>query len=103
MDIKLERGKSMSTNYFEGYCAEKLSDLFEKYLFVESISVFCRGSKHPTKKIKIKARLKGKDVFVSGKGPLHENALEVAINKLLKQLKKYKTQHYKVHQSSLAL
>ncbi len=102
MDIKFERGKSMGTNYFEGYCAEKLSGLFEKYLFVESISVFCRGAKHPTKKIKIKARLKGKDVFVSGKGLLHENALEAAMVKLLKQLKKYKTQHYKANQQSLA-
>lgn len=103
MDIKLERGKSMSANSFEQYSAEKLSNLFEKYQFVESISIFCRGAKHPTKKIKLKARLKGKDVFVSAKGKFHENALEAASAKLLKHLEKYKTKHYRGTHQRLAI
>ena len=69
-------------NYFENYAREHLKKYFLNYPFVESIKVFFRGKNHPYKKVKLQARLKGKDVFVEGTGPKHDVALDVASEKL---------------------
>ena len=95
MDIRVEKDLVEGQNYFERYARENLQKYFENYPFVESIKVFFRGSKHPSKKIKLQARLKGKDVFVEGTGPQHDIALDVAADKLKKQVEKYKSKHYK--------
>ena len=95
MDIKVEKATMESSNYFEGYARESLQKYFSKYPFVESIKVFFRGKKHASKKIKLQARLKGKDVFVEATGPRHDIALDNASNKLKAQIEKYKTKRYK--------
>lgn len=95
MDIKIEAGLIEGNNYFDTYAREHLQQYFKKYPFVESIKVFFRGKKHPYKKVKIQARLKGKDVFVEGTGARHDLALNVAADKLRSQVEKYKSKRYK--------
>ncbi len=95
MDIKVERDSIGGQNYFEKYAVDHLKDYFDNYNFVESIKVFFRGKKHNTKKIKLQARLKGKDVFVEASAVRHDLALDLASKKLKTQVEKYKTKHYK--------
>ncbi len=95
MDIKVERDHVEGTNYFDTYARESLQKYFTNYSFVESIKVFFRGKKHPSKKVKLQARLKGKDVFVEASGARHDIALDAAVSKLKTQLVKYKSKHYK--------
>lgn len=95
MDIKVERMPVEGNNYFDNYAREKLSKYFLNYPFVESIKVFFRGSKHKYKKVKLQARLKGKDVFVEANGAKHDVALDLAADKLYTQVEKYKSKHYK--------
>ncbi len=94
MDIRVEQGSIDGTNYIEKYARESLQKYFTNYPFVESIKVFFRGKKHPYKKVKIQARLKGKDVFVEGTGARHELALDAATVKLRTQVEKYKSKRY---------
>lgn len=95
MDIKVERAQIEGKNYFETYARENLQKYFNNYPFIESIKVFFRGKKHPSKKIKLQARLKGKDVFVEASGARHDIALDAASAKLRVQVEKYKSKHYK--------
>ena len=95
MDIKVEREFLEGSNYFEKYAREQLQKYFLNYPFIESIKVFFRGSKHPSKKIKLQARLKGKDLFVEASGPRHDQALDSAVSKLKTQVEKYKSKRYK--------
>ncbi len=95
MDIKVERAQTEGKNYFETYARENLQKYFNNYPFIESIKVFFRGKKHPSKKIKLHARLKGKDVFVEASGARHDLALDAASAKLRVQVEKYKSKHYK--------
>ena len=95
MDIKVERAQTEGKNYFETYARENLQKYFNNYPFIESIKVFFRGKKHPSKKIKLQARLKGKDVFVEASGARHDLALDAASAKLRVQVEKYKSKHYK--------
>lgn len=95
MDIKIEREGIEGTNYFDSYARNALAKYFDKYPFIESIKVFFRGSKHPTKKVKLQVRLKGKDVFVEAKGDRHDLAIDAASKKLNQQVEKYKTQRYR--------
>lgn len=95
MDIKVERNVTEGKNYFETYARENLQKYFNNYPFIESIKVFFRGSKHPSKKIKLQARLKGKDIFVEASGARHDLAIDAAGEKLRAQMEKYKSKHYK--------
>jgi len=95
MDIKVEKEATEGTNYFERYAREQLKKYFDNYNFVESIKVFFRGTKHDTKKIKLQARLKGKDIFVEAVGPSHDVALDNATIKLKAQVEKYKSKRYR--------
>jgi len=95
MDIKIDREYREGKNYFEDYAQKQLHKYFTIYPFLESIKVFFRGDKHPTKKVKIHARLKGKDVFVEASGAKHDIALDNASVKFKTQAEKYKTKHYK--------
>jgi len=95
MDIKVEREQIEGKNYSESFARNHLAKYFINYPFVESIKVFFRGSKHPSKKVKLQARLKGKDIFVEASGPDHDVALSLAAEKLKGQVEKYKTKHYK--------
>ncbi len=95
MDIKLEKGKLDGNNYFETYAREKLKKYFDNYSFIESIQIFCRGSKHKYKKVKLQVRLKGKNVFVEARGGDHDHALDVATNKLYSIAEKYKAKRFK--------
>ena len=95
MDIRVEKDFIEGKNYFESYARENLQKYFDNYSFVESIKVFFRGNKHPQKKVKLQARLKGKDVFVEASGPKHDIALDNAAEKLRRQVEKYKSKHYK--------
>ena len=94
MDIKVERNELEGNTGFENVVRGKLSKYFSNYPFLESIRVFFRGKKHKYKKIKLQARLKGKDVFVEANGHNHEFALEQATQKLYTQVEKYKSKHY---------
>ena len=95
MDIKVDKEHLEGNNYFEDFAIEKLQDYFKRYSFLESIQIFCRGSKHKYKKVKLQVRLKGKDVFVEARGGDHEQALTGAIEKLYTIVEKYKSKHYK--------
>lgn len=95
MDIKVERDAIEGKNYFESYARESLQKYFSNYPFIESINVFFRGKDHPYKKVKLKARLKGKDVFVEARGARHDLAIDAAGDKLRSQMEKYKSKHYK--------
>ena len=95
MDIKVERDVIEGKNYFESYARESLQKYFNHYPFIESINVFFRGNKHPSKKVKLKARLKGKDVFVEASGASHDLAIDAAGIKLKSQMEKHKAKLYK--------
>lgn len=95
MDIKVERNVTEGKNYFETYARENLQKYFSHYPFIESIKVFFRGSKHPSKKIKLQARMKGKDVFVEASGARHDLAIDAAGDKLRHQLEKHKSKLYR--------
>lgn len=95
MDIKVERDVTEGKNYFESYAREQLQKYFNHYPFLESINVFFRGTKHPTKKVKFKARLKGKDVFVEASGVTHDVAIDAAGVKLKAQMEKHKDRLYR--------
>ena len=95
MDIKIEREAAEGSNYFDSYARETLGKFFVKYPFIESIKVFFRGKNHPYKKVKLQARLKGKDVFVEARGDRHDVAIDAATSKLRSQVEKYKTKRYK--------
>lgn len=95
MDLKVEKGDFESRNYFEDYSRKSLEKLFAQYDFIKSVNVFFRGKKHPTKKVKIKARFKGKEVFVEESAENYQMAVDGAIKKLKVQVEKYKTKHYK--------
>jgi len=94
MDIKIIRDFKASPNSFEEYAQDRCQKYFDNYPFVQSIQVFLRGDKHPTKKVKLQVRLKGKDVFASAPGLHHHDAFDNALAKLKKQLDKYKTYRY---------
>ena len=95
MDIKIVKEKNDSSNYFENYANETLGKLFDNFPFIQSIKVFFRAKKHTTKKIKLQARVKGKDVFVEASGTRYNNAIDNATAKLKTQLEKHKTKLYK--------
>lgn len=95
MDIKIDRGTALAYTYNEQYAIDLLNKYFSSYPFVNSAKIFFRGDKHPTKKVKIQLRLKGKDLFAKAEGTFHDTALENAVQKLKSQIEKYKSQHYK--------
>lgn len=95
MDIKIDKTAVEGQNYFDSHARETLAKYFTNYPFIESIRVFFRGSKHPTKKVKLQARLKGKDVFVEASAARHDLAVVAAAEKLRTQAEKYKSKHYK--------
>jgi len=84
MDITVAKDQLESGNYFERHARVK-----------ESIKVFFRGKDHKYKKVKLKARLKGKDIFVEARGDKHDTALDNAADKLYTLVEKYKSKHYK--------
>ncbi len=94
MDIRLERGLPESNSYLENYSRKSLDKFFNQFDFLQSVNIFFRGSKHPIKKVKIKARLKGKEVFVESSAEKYPTAIDGAIQKLKTQISKYKSQHY---------
>jgi ribosomal subunit interface protein len=95
MDIKIVRDSSDAQHSFEKYAQNRCKKYFDKYNFIQSIQVFLRGQKHPTKKVKLHVRLKGKEIFASASGDQHHDAFDNALLKLSKQLRKYKTFRYK--------
>ena len=84
-----------ASTYNEQYAQDQLKKYFESYPFINSAKVYFRGDKHPTKKVKINLRLKGKDVFAEGEGAHHDSAFDDAIQKLRSQMAKYKSKRYK--------
>jgi len=94
MDIKVKKDFIEGTNYFEKHAREHLRKYFLNYPFIESIKVYFRGSKHLTKKIKLQARLKDKELFAEASGLKHDVALEIAAEKLKIQVEKYKSKRY---------
>ena len=95
MDIKVDRGSSQANTYNEEYAQKLLGKYFSSYPFIKSAKVFFRGDKHPTKKVKVHLRLKGKDIFAEGEAKHHDAALDAAIEKLKPQMEKYKSKHYR--------
>lgn len=95
MDIIIDRETKEMNTSFGALALEKLGKYFSKYPFLENVSIFLRGSKHPTKKVKLSAHLKGKEVYAEASGKFHEDAFENAMQKLVVQLDKYKTTRYK--------
>ncbi len=95
MDIRVEQGLTEGSNWHETYARQSLQKYFTKYPFIESIKVFFRGKAHPYKKVKLQARLKGKDVFVEATGLRHDIALDNATSKLRSVVEKYKSKRYK--------
>jgi len=91
MDIKIDRDFTAGTNSFEEHAQDRCQKYFDNYPFVQSIQIFLRGDKHPTKKVKLQVRLKGKDIFASAEGQHHHDAFDNALSKLKSQLVKYKT------------
>lgn len=91
----MDKDASEGGNYFENYARTQLQKYFENYAFISSIKVFFRGMKHDSKKIKLQARLKGKDVFVEASAARHDIALDKASEKLKTQVEKYKSKRYK--------
>jgi len=94
MDIKVVRDETEGKNYFESYARENLQKYFRKYPFIESINVFFRGDKHPTKKVKLQVIMKGKELFVEANGDRHDLAIDAASSKLHTQIEKYKAKLY---------
>ncbi len=95
MDIKVDRDMTEGTTYNEQHAQDILAKYFDTYPFVSSAKIYFRGDKHPTKKVKVQLRLKGKDVFAEAEGKYHDIALENAVQKLRPQVEKYKSKHYK--------
>lgn len=96
MDIKVVRNQQEEgKNYFDSYARASLEKYFQKYPFIESIKVFFRGKKHPSKKVKLQVAMKGKELFVEAKGARHDLAIDAAGEKLRTQLEKYKSKLYK--------
>lgn len=94
MDIKVVKDEIEGKNYFESYARENLQKYFRKYPFIESIKVFFRGNKHPTKKVKLQVIMKGKELFVEARGDRHDLAIDAASQKLNTQIEKYKSKLY---------
>ncbi len=96
MDIKIERNASTdaSANGFESYAKERIQKYFDHYPFLQSIQIYLRGKKHPTKKVKLQMNLKGKEIFSEAKGLQHHDAFDNALVKVASQLAKYKSKHY---------
>jgi len=97
MDIKIDRNSVEPEHSFEKYAHEKCQKYFDKYHFLQSIQIFLRGDKHPTKKVKLHANLKGKEIFASAEGSQHHDAFDAALDKMGKQVEKYKTLRYTAH------
>ena len=95
MDIRIDRGTTEVSNYNQDYAIGLLKKYFSSYSFITSAKIFFRGDKHPTKKVKVQLRLKGKDIFAEAEGKYHDAALDNAIQKLLPQMEKYKAKHYR--------
>ena len=95
MDIRIDRGSETLSSYNEQYAHSLLMKYFSSYPFITSARIFFRGDKHPTKKVKIQLRLKGKDIFAEAEGKHHDSALDNAILKLKSQMEKYKSKRYK--------
>ncbi len=96
MDLKIARDSAESVHSFERYAQSRCKKYFDNYPFVNSFNVFLRGNKHPTKKVKLQVRLKGKELFASATGNQHHDAFNHALDKVKHQLVKYKTERYKV-------
>ena len=96
MDLKIARDSTESVHSFERYAQSKCQKYFDTYPFVNSFNVFLRGTKHPTKKVKLQVRLQGKELFASATGNQHHDALNLALDKVKRQLRKYKTERYGV-------
>ena len=95
MDIKIERRSGEGNNSTENYIRQTLQKYFKSYPFIESVKVYFRGLKHPSKKIKLHMHLKGKDVFAEANGANYDTALENAMEKIHPQIQKYKSKRYK--------
>lgn len=95
MDIIIERETKELNSNFGNLAIEKLQKYFKKYPFLETVKIFLRGTKHPTKKVKLNAHVKGKDIYAEASGTFHEDAFDNAMQKLVVQLDKYKTTRYK--------
>ena len=95
MDIRIDRGSEVLSSYNEQYAYSLLKKYFSSYPFITSARVFFRGDKHPTKKVKVQLRLKGKDVFAEAEGKHHDAALDNVLHKLKAQMEKYKSKRYK--------
>ena len=95
MDIIIDRETTEMNTNFGSLALKKTQKYFSKYPFLENISIFLRGAKHPTKKVKLNAHLKGKEIYAEASGTFHEDAFDNAIQKLVVQLDKYKTTRYK--------
>ena len=95
MDIIIDRETKELNHNFGNLAIDKLDKYFAKYRFLEKVSIFLRGVKHPTKKVKLSAHLKGKEIYAEASGQFHEDAFEHALQKLVVQLDKYKTMRYK--------
>ena len=96
MDIKIDRGFSVSeaTNGFEAYAFDKVHKYFDHYTFLQSVQIYLRGQKHPTKKVKLRMNLKGKEIFSEAKGYKHHDAFDNALTKMAAQLAKHKSKRY---------
>lgn len=95
MDITVDRDSKEGNTYNERFAVDLMKKYFASYPFISSAKIFFRGDKHPTKKVKIQLRLKGKDLFAKAEGKYHDIALENAASKLKTQMERYKTKHYK--------
>jgi len=96
MDIKLESGEMANgQSYNERYAHEQLQKYFKSYPFIKSAKIYFRGDKHPSQKVKIQLRLKGKDIYAEGRGVGHDAALDEAISKLKPQMEKFKSKRYR--------
>lgn len=95
MDLKVKKGLNENRNYLESYANDELAKYLEKYSFINNIRVFFRGKKHPSKKVKLQARFKGKDVFVEATGKNYGEAFDNALIKLKAHIDKYKTHRYR--------
>lgn len=96
MDIKIDRQFTAedATNGFEAYAISKVQKYFKQFTFLQSVQIYLRGSKHPTKKVKLQMNLKGKEIFSEAGGLKHHDALENALQKIEAQLVKYKSKRY---------
>jgi len=95
MDIKIHREKKIALHPFELFANQKLQSCFVAFPFLYSVQIYLRGNKHLTKKVKLQARVKGKNIFASAEGPNHHDAFEKAYIKLFNQCQRFKTEKYK--------